>query len=72
MQAQTPYKTEEKNTKLVHISFENRICRHRSHVSQKRRIQNLCTYLLGIEYASTLEEVEIEIKTKVTPRQVPH
>ena len=33
-----------------------------------------CTYPLGIEYASTVEkvEVEIEIETKVTPRQEPY
>ena len=32
-------------------------------------IHNLCTYPLGIEYAGTTKEVEIEIETKVTPRQ---
>ena len=30
------------------------------------------TYPMGIEYVGTVEEVEIEIETKVNPRQEPH
>ena len=37
-----------------------------------KRIQNLCTYPTGIEYAGTVEAIEIEIETKVTQRQEPH
>ena len=35
---------------------------------------DLCTYLEGIEYACTVEKVEIkiEIETKVTSRQEPY
>ena len=33
---------------------------------------DLCTYLDGIECASTEEEVEIDIETKVTLRQESH
>ena len=32
---------------------------------------DLCTYPEGIEHAGTVEEVEIEIETKVTLRQEP-
>ena len=32
---------------------------------------DLCTYLEGIEYACTVEEVEIKIETEVTSRQEP-
>ena len=35
-----------------------------------KRIQNLCTYPTGIEYAGTVEAIKIE--TKVTQRQEPH
>ena len=34
----------------------------------EEKVHNLCTYPKGIEYASTLEEVE----TKVTLRQEPY
>ena len=33
---------------------------------------NLCTYHEGIENAGTIEEVKVEIETKVTLRQEPH
>ena len=55
MQAQILYKS-----KFMHISYENWTC---SHI-----IQNLYTYPSRIEYAGIVEEVEVEIETKVTPR----
>jgi len=38
----------------------------------EKKVQNLCTYLKEIEYAGTIKDVEIEIETKVIPRQEPH
>ena len=35
-------------------------------------LQILPTYPMGIKHAGAVEEVEIEIQTKVNPRQVPH
>ena len=33
---------------------------------------DLCTYPEGIEYVGIVEEVEVEIETKVTLRQEPY
>ena len=46
----------------------------RTYLIQVRREESLnsCTYPKGIEYVGTIEEVEIEIETKVTSRKKPH
>ena len=43
-----------------------------THQSSKIKIQNLFTCPEGVEYVGTVEEVKIEIETKVTPRQEPY
>ena len=45
----------------------NLICKNKSYTSQ-----NSHTYPTGIEHASAVEEVEIEIETKVNSRQEPY
>ena len=73
MQAWIPCKLEEKNIELVHISSGGIEYASTDPMQVRREeSQNLCTYPKGIEYASIREEVEIEIKTKVTPRQEPY
>ena len=59
MQAQIPYKLE-----FLHISFRSWTCKHIILISH--------TYPMGIEHVSPIEEVEIEMETKVTPRQEPY
>ena len=41
-------------------------------LNMRHTIQISCTYPMRIEHLGTVEEVEIEIETKVNPRQEPH
>ena len=41
-------------------------------LNMRHTIQISRTYPMGIEHASAIEEVDIEIETKVNPRQEPH
>ena len=52
------------HTEFVHIPFENWTCKHIMQIS--------CTYPMRIDHAGVVEDVEIEIETKVNPRQKPH
>ena len=81
MQAQIPYKSERKNTELVHlplgIEYVGIDPIQVVHISSRNWtcrhvIQILRTYPTGIKHAGTAEEVEIKIETKFTPRQETH